>query len=81
MSSQNRLDIAISEMKNGEYETYIDFDEFLLKLQKEESIEKCNYTKWRHSLVDSIETFDELDAFVKKSKEKSQFQGEAKEIL
>ncbi len=43
--------------------------------------ERFDYTKWRHSFVDSIETFDELDAFVEKSKEKSQFQGEAKEIL
>lgn len=81
MSSQNGLDIAISEMKNGEYETCTDFDEFLLKLQKEESIEKCDYTKWRHSFVDNINTFDELDAFVEKSKEKAQFQGNAKEIL
>jgi len=43
--------------------------------------ERFDYTKWRHSLVDSIETFDELDAFVEKSKEKAQFQGKANEIL
>ena len=43
--------------------------------------ERFDYTKWRHSFVDCIETFDELDAFVEKSKEKAQFQGNAKEIL
>ena len=32
MSSENGLDIAIKELENGEYETYSDFDEFLLKL-------------------------------------------------
>ena len=81
MSSKKGIDTAIKELENGEYETYADFDEFLLKLQKEESAKRFDYTKWRHSFVDNINTFDELDAFVEQSKTKAQFQGNAKEIL
>lgn len=43
--------------------------------------ERFDYTKWRHSFVDNINTFDELDTFVEQSKTKAQFQGNAKEIL
>ena len=79
--SEKGIDKAIKELENGEYETYADFDEFLLKLQKEEPAKDFDYTKWRHSFVDNINTFDELDAFVEQSKTKAQFQGNAKEIL
>lgn len=79
--SEKGIDKAIKELENGEYETYADFDEFLLKLQKEEPEKDFDYTKWRHSFVDNINTFEELDAFVEQSKNKAQFQGNAKEIL
>ena len=47
----------------------------------DEPAKDFDYTKWRHSFVDNINTFEELDAFVEQSKNKAQFQGNAKEIL
>lgn len=81
VSSEKGIDKAIKELENGECGTYADFDEFLLKSQKGEPVKDFDYTKWRHSFVDSINTFEELDAFVDQSKTKAQFQGNAKEIL
>ena len=43
--------------------------------------ERFDYTKWRQSFVDEITTFDRMDDFVEKSREKGKFNGEAKVIL
>ena len=40
--------------------------------------ERFDYTEWRRSLVDNINTIEKLDEFVKTSKEKVQFNGNAK---
>ena len=43
--------------------------------------EKFDYTRWRQSFVDSIETFEDLDALLKQSKDQSQFSGDAEIVL
>lgn len=43
--------------------------------------ERFDYTEWRRSLVDNINTIEKLDEFVKTSKEKVQFNGNAKVVL
>ena len=43
--------------------------------------EKFDYTKWRQSFVDSIKTFDDLDALLAAAKEKSTFRGNADLVL
>jgi len=40
-----------------------------------------DYTEWRKSLVDSIDTMDKLDEFVELSKEKIQFNGNPKSVI
>ena len=40
-----------------------------------------DYTEWRKSLVDSIDTMDKLDEFVELSKEKIQFNGNSKSVI
>lgn len=43
--------------------------------------ERFDYTEWRKSLVDSINTMDKLDEFVELSKEKIQFNGNSKSVI
>ena len=43
--------------------------------------ERFDYTKWRESLVDSIDTMDKLDEFVELSKGKIQFNGNPKCVV
>ena len=43
--------------------------------------EKFDYTKWRQSFVDSIKTFDDLDALLGAAKEKPTFRGNADLVL
>ena len=43
--------------------------------------ERFDYTEWRKSLVDSIDTMDKLDEFVELSKEKNQFNGNSKSVI
>ena len=42
--------------------------------------ERFDYTKWRQSFVDSVQTFDHLDALLNNTKDKAKFSGKA-EIL
>lgn len=42
--------------------------------------ERFDYTQWRQSFVDSIQTFDDLDKFMITTKEKARFGGDA-EVL
>ena len=37
--------------------------------------ERFDYTKWRRSLVDDIDSFDKLDSFVEESKKRAVFKG------
>ena len=37
--------------------------------------ERFDYTEWRHSLVDKIDTFQKLDAFIAESKQTMEFGG------
>lgn len=43
--------------------------------------EKFDYTQWRQSFVDSIGTFEDLDALLKQTKDQSQFGGSAEIVL
>lgn len=43
--------------------------------------EKFDYTRWRQSLVDSIATFEDLDALLKRTNEQAQFGGNAEVVL
>ena len=43
--------------------------------------EKFDYTLWRQSFVEGISTFEELDALLERTKEKSPFNGSAEIIL
>ena len=43
--------------------------------------EKFDYTKWRQSFVNRIETFEDLDAFLAAAKEKRNFNGHPATIL
>ena len=43
--------------------------------------ERVDYTKWRESLVDSIDTMDKLDEFVELSKGKIQFNDNPKSVV
>lgn len=43
--------------------------------------ERFDYTEWRKSLVDSIDTMDKLDEFVELSKEKIQFNGNPNSVI
>lgn len=43
--------------------------------------ERFDYTKWRHTFVDDINTFEKLDDFVNKSKSIGSFGGKAKQTL
>ena len=43
--------------------------------------EKFDYTRWRQSFVDSIATFEDLDALLKQTKGQSQFGGNADVVL
>lgn len=40
-----------------------------------------DYTEWRHSLVDRIKTFADLDKFVRASRKVANFSGGAVEVL
>ncbi len=42
--------------------------------------ERFDYTQWRQSFVDSVQTFDDLDKFISATKEKARFGGNA-EVL
>ena len=43
--------------------------------------EKFDYTVWRRSFLDQINTFEDMDAFLKKTQEKALFNGNAKIVL
>ena len=43
--------------------------------------EKFDYTLWRRSFVESIATFDDLDALLKQTQEQSRFGGTAEVVL
>lgn len=43
--------------------------------------ERFDYTKWRHTFVDKINTFSELDDFVEKSHAAGKFSGDAKMVI
>ncbi len=43
--------------------------------------ERFDYTEWRHTMVDQINTFDELDSFVKAAGEEGKFSGNAQMVL
>ena len=43
--------------------------------------ERFDYTEWRKSLVDSINTMDKLDEFVELSKGNIQFNGNPKNVI
>ena len=42
---------------------------------------KFDYTKWRQSFVDSVETFDDLDRLLSETKERSRYGCRAETIL
>ena len=46
---------------------------FISTLQRK----KFDYTQWRQFFVDSIKTFEDLDALLKQTKAQSQFSGSA----
>ncbi len=43
--------------------------------------ERFDYTQWRHTFVDEIDTFSDLDIFVETSKKTVEFNGNPKLIL
>ena len=43
--------------------------------------ERFDYTKWRRSLIDTVNTFEELDSFVEESEKRVQFNGMPKVII
>lgn len=43
--------------------------------------EKFDYTLWRQSFVDRIETFDDLDTLLKQTKEQALFGGNAEVVF
>lgn len=43
--------------------------------------EKFDYTRWRQSFVDSIATFEDLDALLGQTNEQAQFGGNAEVVL
>ncbi len=43
--------------------------------------ERFDYTKWRHTFIDDINTFEKLDNFVNTSKNIETFKGNAKQTL
>lgn len=43
--------------------------------------EKFDYTKWRQSFVDNIETFDDLDRLLSETKERSRYGGRAETMI
>ena len=43
--------------------------------------ERFDYTKWRHTFIDDINTFDKLDSFIEKTRPQSDFDGNAKVVL
>ena len=43
--------------------------------------EKFDYTQWRQFFVDSIATFEDLDALLRQTKEQAQFGGSAEVVL
>ena len=42
---------------------------------------KFDYTKWRQSFVDSVETFDDLDRLLSETKERSRYGGRAETMI
>lgn len=42
---------------------------------------KFDYTKWRQSFVDSVETFDDLDRLLLETKERSRYGGRAETMM
>ena len=51
-------------------------------LNENTAIPECtDYTKWRRSFVDGIQTFDDLDQLLLKTKEKSRYGGSAESVM
>lgn len=43
--------------------------------------ERFDYTKWRQSFVDSINTFEDLDNLIRQTNESAAFEGQADVVL
>ena len=43
--------------------------------------ENFDYTEWRRTFVDQINTYEEMEAFLEKTQEKAMFHGNAKIVL
>ena len=43
--------------------------------------ERFDYTRWRHTFVDEVKTFDDLDVLLQRTKEKAVFRGKPDVVL